>query len=129
MTEPASSPPRANVEALELLVEVLASGGESAGEAFYDRLCAAVCRLAQMRRAVIFRYDTATRRVRAAGAHGLDLAQFEGAFVTVESLPISAKALREDRVVAVHGDVSGEVPPEYAALFPEPVWLLVTPMA
>jgi signal transduction histidine kinase len=67
--------------------------------------------------------------VRAAGAHAVDLAQFEGAFVTVESLPISARALREDRVVEVSGDVSGEVPPEYAALFPEPVWLLVTPMA
>jgi signal transduction histidine kinase len=129
MTEPVSSPPRANIEALDLLVDVLASRDESAGEAFYDRLCAAVCRLAQMRRAVIFRYDTATRRVRAAGAHGLDLAQFEGAFVTVESLPITAQALREDRVVEVSGDVSGEVPPEYAALFPEPVWLLVAPMA
>ena len=32
-----------------------------------------------MRAAVIFRYDTSTRRVRAAGAHGLDLAQFAGA--------------------------------------------------
>jgi signal transduction histidine kinase len=29
----------------------------------------------------------------------------------------------------VHGDVSGEVPREYAALFPEPVWLLCAPMA
>ena len=34
---------------------------------FYDRLCEAVCRLARMRRAVIFRYDAARRRVRAAG--------------------------------------------------------------
>jgi signal transduction histidine kinase len=127
MTEPVSSPPRASIEALELLVEVLASG-EASGEEFYDRLCAAVCRLARMRRAVIFRYDTAARRVRAAGAHGLDLGQFEDAFVTVESLPITAEALREDRVVEVSGDVSGDVPPEYAALFPEPVWLLCAPM-
>jgi signal transduction histidine kinase len=130
MSESARTPPSANIEALELLVEVLAQSGEvSAGDEFYDRLCGAVCRLARMRRAVIFRYDTATRRVRAAGAHGLDLAQFEGAFVTVESAPITAQALREDRVVEVHGDVSGEVPPEYAALFAEPVWLLCAPMA
>jgi signal transduction histidine kinase len=129
MSEPVRSPPRASIEALDLLVDVLASGSDTAGEEFYDRLCTAVCRLARMRRAVIFRYDTATRRVRAAGAHGLDLAQFEGAFVTVESAPITAQALREDRVVEVSGDVSSEVPHEYAALFPEPVWLLCAPMA
>jgi signal transduction histidine kinase len=120
---------RVGIEALDLLVEVLAQSGDvSAGDEFYDRLCEAVCRLARMRRAIIFRYDTATRRVRAVGAHGLDLRQFEGAFVTVESAPITAQALREDRVVEVHGDVSGEVSPEYAALFGEPVWLLCAPM-
>jgi signal transduction histidine kinase len=130
VTEQAPTWARAGVEALDLLVEVLAQSGDvSAGDEFYDRLCEAVCRLARMRRAIIFRYDTATRRVRAVGAHGLDLRQFEGAFVTVESAPITAQALREDRVVQVHGDVSGEVSPEYAALFPEPVWLLCAPMA
>jgi signal transduction histidine kinase len=132
-----SSPPAgagagdgAGVEALELFVEVLAQSEESEapGEGFYDRLCEAVCRLARMRRAVIFRYDTARRRVRAAGAYGLDLEQFEGAHVSVESLPLTAQALREDRVVEVVGDVSGEVPPEYAALFPEPVRLVCAPM-
>jgi signal transduction histidine kinase len=119
------------VEALELFVEVLAHSEESAapGEGFYDRLCEAVCRLARMRRAIIFRYDPARRRVRAAGAHRLDLHQFEGAHVSVESLPLTAQALREDRVIEVVGDVSGEVPPEFAALFPEPVRLVCAPMA
>jgi signal transduction histidine kinase len=125
----ASSPP-AGVEALELFVEVLAQSGDvSAGDEFYDRLCGAVCRLARMRRAVIFRYDPARRRVRAAGAHGLDIEQFEGAHVSVESLPITALALREDRVVEVAGDVSGEVSAEYAALFREPIRLVCAPMA
>jgi signal transduction histidine kinase len=124
-----ASSPRAGVEALELFVEVLAQSGEvSAGDEFYDRLCEAVCRLARMRRAVIFRYDTARRRVRAAGAHGLDLEQFENAHVTVESLPLTALALETDQVVEAIGDVSGEVPPEYAALFPEPVRLVCAPM-
>src|SRR5579863_395871 len=118
------------VEALELFVEVLASGQEEVpGERFYDHLCEAVCRLARMRRAVIFRYDTARRRVRAVGAYGLDIRPFEAAHVTVESLPITAQALLEDRVVEVVGDVTGQVSPEYAAFFPEPVRLLCAPMA
>ena len=54
------------VDALELLVEVLSQGENAAGDVFYDRLCEAVCRLAHMRRALIFRYDAARRRVRAA---------------------------------------------------------------
>src|SRR5207248_9037801 len=111
------------IEALELFVEVLAQSERSsaAGDGFYDRLCQAVCRLARMRRAVIFRYDGARRRVRAAGAHGLDIEQFASAHVTVESAPIAAQALREDAVVEVAGEIHGQVPSEYVALFPEPV--------
>jgi signal transduction histidine kinase len=82
-----------------------------------------------MRRAVIFRYDSARRRVRAAGSFGVDLKQFENAHVTVESLPITARALQEDAVLEAVGDVSGQVPPEYASLFPEPVRLVIAPMA
>lgn len=120
----------AGIEALELFVEVLAESDRGAGDDFYDRLCEAVCRLARMRRAVIFRYDAARRRVRAAGAHGLDIEQFAGAHVTVESAPIAARALQEDRVVEVTGDVRGQIPDEYvAALFPEPVRLVCAPMA
>jgi signal transduction histidine kinase len=119
------------IEALELFVEVLsqsdtASGG--AGNGFYDRLCQAVCRLARMRRAIIFRYDTASRRVRAAGAHGLELERFASAFVTVESAPIAAQSLAEDRVMEVVGDVRDGFPAEYAELFPEPVRLICAPM-
>src|ERR1039457_3284525 len=118
------------IEALELFVEVLSQSEQdsSTGDDFYDRLCEAVCRLAQMRRAVIFRYDSARRRVRAVGAHGLDVQQFAGAHVTVESAPIAARALREDRVVEVVGDVSGQVPDEYAALVSEPARLVCAPM-
>ena len=60
------------VDALELFVEVLSQSEAATGDVFYDRLCEAVCRLAHMRRALIFRYDSARRRVRAAGAHGLE---------------------------------------------------------
>ncbi|PZS06744.1 MAG: hypothetical protein DLM64_15895 [Solirubrobacterales bacterium] len=119
-----------SIEALELFVEVLAQSeeGASTGDGFYDRLCDAICRLARMRRAVIFLYDSARRRVRAAGAHGMDLEQFAGAHVTVESAPITARALREDKVVEVVGDLSGQVSDEYAALVSEPARLVCTPM-
>jgi signal transduction histidine kinase len=130
-----SSPPAVgagvSIEALELFVEVLSESEPAAapGDGFYDRLCEAVCRLARMRRAIIFRYDTARRRVRAAGAHGLELEQFAGAHVTVESLPITAESLREDRVIEVSGDLRDQVPPEYRGLFREPVRLVCAPMA
>jgi signal transduction histidine kinase len=82
-----------------------------------------------MRRAIIFRYDRARRRVRAAGAYGLDIKQFAEAYVTVESAPIAAQALREDRVIDIVGDVSAQFPEEYAGLFPEPVRLVCAPMS
>jgi signal transduction histidine kinase len=119
------------IAALELFVEVLSQSeqGTAAGNDFYDRLCEAVCRLARMRRALIFRYDAATRRVRAAGAHGLDIEQFAQAHVTVESAQFAARALAEDRVVEVEGDIAGLIPAEYVELFPEPVRLVCAPMA
>jgi signal transduction histidine kinase len=77
----------------------------------------------------VLRYDPARGRVRAVDAHGLDVEQFAEAHVTVESAPIAAQALREDRVTEIAGDVSGQFPLEYAALFPEPVRLVCAPMA
>jgi signal transduction histidine kinase len=108
---------------------VLSQSEDASGDVFYDRLCDAVCRLAHMRRALIFRYDSARRRVRAAGAHGLSLEPFDNAHVTVESAPIAAQSLQEDRVIEIAGDMTGQVPGEYADLFPEPVRLVCAPMA
>jgi signal transduction histidine kinase len=120
---------RVGIGAIELFVEVLSqSEPSSTSDGFYSRLCEAVCRVAHMRRALIFRYDSTLRRVRAAGAHGMDLSQFAGAHVTVESAPIAARALREDQVVAVEGDLSRQVPAEYAALVAEPARLFCAPM-
>jgi signal transduction histidine kinase len=118
------------IGALEVFVEVLSqSDPGSAVDGFYDQLCEAVCRLARMRRALIFRYDSADRRVRAAGAHGMDLEQFAGAHVSVDSAPIAAQALREDRVVEAVGDLSGQVADEFAPLVSEPARLVCAPMA
>ena len=120
------------VSALELFVEVLARAGAGDGAAavddFYDRLCEAICRLAHMRRAIIFRYDPARRRVRAVGAHGLELERFADAHVTVESAPITARALRDDRALEVSGDMRDQIAPEFGALFERPVRLVCAPM-
>jgi signal transduction histidine kinase len=118
------------IGALELFVEVLSqSEAGSAADDFYDRLCEAVCRLAGMRRAIIFRYDSADRRVRAAGAHGMSIAPFAGRHVTVESAPIAGRALATDRVVEVVGDLAGEVTDEFASVVAEPARLVCAPMA
>jgi signal transduction histidine kinase len=118
------------IGALELFVEVLSqSEAGSAADDFYDRLCQAVCRLAHMRRAIIFRYDSADRRVRAAGAHGMSIEPFASAHVTVESAPIAGRALATDRVVEVVGDLAGEVSEEFADVVSEPARLVCAPMA
>jgi signal transduction histidine kinase len=118
------------IGALELFVEVLSQSEAGAtADDFYDRLCEAVCRLARMRRAIIFRYDSADRRVRAAGAHGMSIEPFAGAHVTVESAPIAGRALATDRVVEVVGDLAGEVTAEFASVVAEPARLVCAPMA
>jgi len=119
------------VEALELFVEVLTATeqGVSAGERFYDHLCEAICRLARMRRALIFRYDPASRRVRAAGAYGIDISQFVGAHISVDLAPITARALRADQVIEAAGDLRSQFPPQYAALVEQPMRLACAPMA
>jgi signal transduction histidine kinase len=123
--------PEVGVDVLELFIEVLSQseGASSAGEGFYDRLCEAVCRLARMRRAVIFRYDATRRRVSAAGSHGLDISRFASEHVTVESAPIAARALREDRVVEAVGDLREQVADQYAPMVSEPARLVCAPMA
>lgn len=132
MSVDASTDARAGlgIGALELLVEVLSQSAPNASvDGFYDRMCEAVCRTARMRRAVIFRYDSADRRVRAVGAYNMDIEQFAGAYVTVEAAPIAARALQQDQVVEVVGDLSGQVPEAFAALVSQPARLVCAPMA
>lgn len=118
------------VEALELFTEVLSQSEHEAaiGDDFYDRLCRAVCRLARLRRAIIFRYDPASRQVRAAGAHGMDIEPFSDAHVSVDTAPFAAQAIREDRVVETTGDIREQLPAEYAHFVPEPARIVCGPM-
>jgi signal transduction histidine kinase len=110
--------PVVRVDVIETFVELLTrSEDDGSSDAFYSSLCEAVCRLASMDRAVIFRYDEARRRVRAAGAHGLDLDVFEKAHVTVESAAIARQALAQDRVIEMEAEeVARQVPERFRDL-------------
>src|SRR4051812_49706197 len=61
--------PAVRIDALEMFVDLLARVEEDgSSEEFYGRLCEAACSLTSMERAVLFRYDEAQRRGRAAGS-------------------------------------------------------------
>ncbi|HEV3284789.1 MAG TPA: GAF domain-containing protein [Solirubrobacteraceae bacterium] len=114
---PPSSPGQ-QVRAIEYLAEVLATSDEEGrGDDFYGLLSEATTRLTSLRRAVIFRYDSARRRVRLAGCFGIDLSEFEGFFVTVESAPIARRSLEEDRVIEVSGNLDEAMSAEWAERF------------
>ena len=121
--------PAVRIDALEMFVDLLARVEEDgSSDAFYGRLCEAACKLTSMERAVIFRYDEAQRRVRAAGTHNLPLEVFAGVHFTVESAPIARQALAEDRVLEVPETRGLELPEQYRDLLREGL-LVCTPIA
>jgi signal transduction histidine kinase len=121
--------PAVRIDALEMFVDLLARVEEDgSSDAFYGRLCEAACALTSMERAVIFRYDEAQRRVRAAGTHNLPLEAFADVHFTVESAPIARQALMEDRVLDVPESQGLELPDAYRDLLREGL-LVCTPIA
>lgn len=104
----------ATTNALEIFADVLAqSEEEGLGDDFYSRLCEGITRCTAMRRIVIFRYDSARRRVHAAGSYGVDLSTFADYYFTAESAPIALRALAEDRVLEISSDLEAQLPAEY----------------
>jgi signal transduction histidine kinase len=121
--------PAVRIDALEMFVDLLARVEEDgSSDAFYGRLCEAACELTSMDRAVIFRYDEAQRRVRAAGTYNLPLELFAGMHFTVESAAIARQALEEDRVLDVPESRGLELPEAYRDLLREGL-LVCTPIA
>jgi signal transduction histidine kinase len=121
--------PTVRIDALETFVELLSRvESDPSSESFYSRLCEATCRLADMDRAVIFRYDGARRRVSAAGAYGISLDVFADAQVTVETVPVARESLVEDRVIEISSATAEGVPAEFRDLIREST-LVCTPMA
>jgi signal transduction histidine kinase len=128
--EPAAQLPWEPTEALGLFVQLL-SEVETAtpGSAeFYDRVCEATCRLAHLRRAVIFLWDDARREVRAVGARGVSLDVFAGRYVSTQNVPIAREALREDRVLEVRNGFESYMPAELVEVL-RPRNLVCTPMS
>jgi signal transduction histidine kinase len=118
-----------HIEVLEVMSDLLSGIGEgSAPDAFFSRLCEAICRLTSMRRAVLFRYDSARRRVRAVGAHGIELERFADLFVTIDSVPVVRRSFEEDRILEVVGAGDFDVPDSVRELL-EGVRIVCTPMA
>lgn len=127
LMDPARSVP---IDALELFAEVLSQSEQdpAEGDGFYDRLCEALCRLAHLRRAAIFRYEPESRQVRAAGSHGVSFTGFESVRVSLDVAPIAALAMRQDEVIEAAGDIRDQLPPEYATLVSEPMRIVCAPM-
>ncbi len=99
------------IDVLEVISDLLLGIGEgSPPDAFFSSLCAAICQLTALRRAVLFRYDAAQRRVRAVGAHGVELEPYLDLHVTIESVPVARRALIEDEVQEVIGGEDFRIP-------------------
>ncbi|HZU59395.1 MAG TPA: GAF domain-containing protein [Solirubrobacteraceae bacterium] len=117
-------------EALGLFVELLSEGEQAtpSSSEFYDHLCEATCRLAHLRRAVIFLWDDARREVRAVGSREVPLEVFSRTRVNTENVPIARMALAEDRVVDVQEDFEKHIPPALVRAL-RPRNLVCTPMS
>src|ERR687891_1126693 len=107
----------ARTDALDVIVELLAELDKdpaSGGADFYDRLCAALCRVVGMERASLLLYDEARQLVVPVGSHGVDPGILSDIYGTLEETPIAQVALSEDRVVEVTGELERWVPERYA---------------
>jgi signal transduction histidine kinase len=114
LTAAAGASASASADALEIFADVLAKSEEEAlGDDFYSRLCEGITRCTAMRRIVIFRYDSARRRVYAAGSYGVDVDLFADYYFTPESAPLAMRALAEDRVLELTSDLTEQLPAEY----------------
>ena len=105
----ATTAPAPRVGTVEVLVGLLAELDEATESGvFYDRVCKAVCSLTTMKRAALLLHDDTYRVVIPMGSYGVDpdlVKRIEG---TLDETPIARLALEEDRVVEVHGPLSGQ---------------------
>ena len=106
----------AHADAIEIFAEMLAqSEQEGPRDDFYSRLCEGITRCTALRRVVIFRYDSARRRILAAGSFGVDLELFADDFFSLEAAPLALEALAQDRVLEASEDLEQRLPAGYVA--------------
>jgi len=113
---------------VELLAELDKQPAGMGGPEFYDRLCTALCSVANMQRAGLLLYDEVRQLVVPVGSHGLDAPLLRDIYGTLEETPIAQVALSEDRVVEVSDDLARWVPERYAH-FPGIATLTCTPVS
>ena len=113
---------------VELLAELDRQPAGMSGEEFYDRLCTALCSVANMKRAGLLLYDEVRKLVVPVGSHGLETALLRNIYGTLEETPIAQVALAEDRVVEVSDDLAPWIPARYSQ-FPGIVTLTCTPVS
>jgi signal transduction histidine kinase len=117
------------LEAIETFADLLfAVDSDDGSGAFYDRLCEAACRVADMDRGAVFLYDEALRRVRVVGSHGIAIEAFRDVHVQLDDAPMALRALSEDRVVEAVDDFADELPAPFLHLLDD-TRLVCTPIA
>lgn len=117
------------VRAVETFADLLfAADSDAAPGSFYNRLCEAACTLADLERSAVFLYDSARRRVRVVGSHGIGIDEFRDVHVSVDSAPMALRALSEDRVLEATEDFASLLPPEYERFLDE-TRLICTPVS
>jgi len=107
----------ARTDAIDVIVELLADVDRepgAAGPGFYDQLCAALCRVANVERAVLVLYDEARQLVVPAGSHNIAPGLLAEVYGTIEETPIAQVALSENRVVEITGELGRWIPERYA---------------
>lgn len=110
----------AHTEPLDVVVELMSQIDSAAGDApreFYDNLSEGVCRLTSMTRAILLLYDDTRKLVLPVGSHGIDADELlADVYGTLEETPVAQRALSEDRVVSISGDLAGQIPERYTDL-------------
>ncbi len=104
--------PGVPVEALDAFVELfdgLEGAPDSGSRAFYDRCCEAVCRLTSMSRAGLSIHDEARQLLLGVGGHGLPSESLDEIYGTLEATTVAQRALAEDRVIELSGDLRGQL--------------------
>lgn len=127
---PTSALPWEPVEALAVFMGLLADveAATPASTEFYDRLCEATCRLAHLRRAVIFLWDDARGEALAAGSHDVPLSVFDDARLSAFGVPLARSALMGDCVVQVRERFEEHIPARLVEVL-RPRNLVCTPMS
>src|SRR5687767_7379030 len=119
------------IDALDVFVELLAgldADHPESSRQFYDRTCEALCRLTSMSRAALLLHDDVRKVNVPAGSHGVDQSVLDQIYGTLDETPVTQRAIAENNVQVISGDLASELPARYAEKFAGVVTLTCTPI-